>query len=145
MRNDFSCKKFVITKKACIFAHRNRWGNRFRTTSGCGAVRLAHLLWEQGVTSSNLVTPTIKSKREVTKERNSRSASGRCFARSVSGCSAARLARQLRELEVPSSNLGIPTIFPSEPLSNQWLFCFLPRRFSDNPAQITIIFRKDQC
>ncbi len=32
-----------------------------------------------------------------------------------SGCSAARLARQLRELEVPSSNLGIPTNFLSEP------------------------------
>ena len=26
--------------------------------SGCGAVRLAHLLWEQGVGSSNLSTPT---------------------------------------------------------------------------------------
>ena len=42
-----------------------------------------------------------------------------------SGCSAARLARQLRELEVPSSNLGIPTNFLSEPLSDQWLFCLL--------------------
>ncbi len=30
-------------------------------------------------------------------------------ARQQSGCSAVRLARQLRELEVPSSNLGIPT------------------------------------
>ncbi len=26
--------------------------------SGCSAVRLAHLLWEQGVPSSNLGTPT---------------------------------------------------------------------------------------
>ena len=42
-----------------------------------------------------------------------------------SGCSAARLARQLRELEVPSSNLGIPTNFLSEPLSGQWLFYLL--------------------
>ena len=27
-------------------------------TSGCGAVRLAHLLWEQGVGGSNPLTPT---------------------------------------------------------------------------------------
>ena len=26
--------------------------------SGCSAARLAHLLWEQGVASSNLATPT---------------------------------------------------------------------------------------
>jgi hypothetical protein len=26
--------------------------------SGCSAVRLAHLLWEQGVASSNPATPT---------------------------------------------------------------------------------------
>ena len=26
--------------------------------TGCSAVRLAHLLWEQGVTGSNPVTPT---------------------------------------------------------------------------------------
>ncbi len=29
--------------------------------SGCSAVRLAHLLWEQGVASSNLATPTRKA------------------------------------------------------------------------------------
>ena len=29
-----------------------------RKPSGCSAVRLAHLLWEQGVPSSNLGTPT---------------------------------------------------------------------------------------
>ena len=28
--------------------------------SGCSAVRLAHLLWEQGVPGSNPGTPTIK-------------------------------------------------------------------------------------
>ena len=28
-------------------------------SSGCSAVRLAHLLWEQGVPSSNLGTPTM--------------------------------------------------------------------------------------
>lgn len=40
--------------------------------SGCSAVRLAHLLWEQGVTSSNLVTPTIR-KRKFFHGRSSRS------------------------------------------------------------------------
>ena len=28
--------------------------------SGCSAVRLAHLLWEQGVVGSNPATPTIR-------------------------------------------------------------------------------------
>ena len=28
--------------------------------SGCSAVRLAHLLWEQGVPGSNPGTPTVK-------------------------------------------------------------------------------------
>ena len=28
--------------------------------SGCSAVRLAHLLWEQGVVGSNPATPTTK-------------------------------------------------------------------------------------
>ena len=34
-----------------------------------------------------------------------------------SGCSAVRLARQLRELEVPSSNLGIPTKTKANPFA----------------------------
>ena len=34
-----------------------------RELSGCSAVRLAHLLWEQRVASSNLATPTARIKR----------------------------------------------------------------------------------
>ena len=67
-------------------------------TSGCSAVRLAHLLWEQGVTGSNPVTPTDRK---------------HLFR---SGCSAVRLARQLRELEVAGSNPVSPTTQKS-PLS----------------------------
>ena len=47
-----------ITKKDVIlqpfFAENN--------FSGCSAVRLAHLLWEQGVVGSNPATPTYKIK-----------------------------------------------------------------------------------
>ena len=32
--------------------------------SGCSAVRLAHLLWEQGVVGSNPATPTKKQSQE---------------------------------------------------------------------------------
>ena len=32
--------------------------------SGCSAVRLAHLLWEQGVVGSNPATPTKNSSQE---------------------------------------------------------------------------------
>ena len=31
-----------------------------KSDSGCSAVRLAHLLWEQGVVGSNPATPTKK-------------------------------------------------------------------------------------
>ncbi len=84
----FRIKSLPERKKAAIFAPRNRRsirsGNRWRLSrnvpeaprrrirtsdvrpcpppTGCSAVRLAHLLWEQGVTGSNPVTPT-KSKR----------------------------------------------------------------------------------
>ncbi len=34
-------------------------------SSGCSAVRLAHLLWEQGVPGSNPGTPTEKLKRQL--------------------------------------------------------------------------------
>lgn len=42
-----------------------RFGN-----TGCSAVRLAHLLWEQGVEGSNPFTPTQKNQ-GVTIERSS--------------------------------------------------------------------------
>ena len=32
-----------------------------RRVSGCSAVRLAHLLWEQGVEGSNPFTPTVEN------------------------------------------------------------------------------------
>lgn len=38
-----------------------------KSDSGCSAVRLAHLLWEQGVVGSNPATPTIK-RQAVTKK-----------------------------------------------------------------------------
>ena len=68
--------------------------------------------------------------------RSSRSAASRSPFRNISGCSAARLARQLRELEVPSSNLGIPTTFPEKPLRNQWFFISppLPDILRSHPA-----------
>ena len=37
------------------------FSNKF--SSGCSAVRLAHLLWEQGVPGSNPGTPTKKTKK----------------------------------------------------------------------------------
>ena len=67
--------------------------------SGCSAVRLAHLLWEQGVTGSNPVIPTddrLSLFKKVSIETHS-------------GCSAVRLAHQLRELGVTGSNPVIPT------------------------------------
>ena len=45
----------VESKKCSIFAPQKE---KSSTQSGCSAVRLAHLLWEQGVPSSNLGTPT---------------------------------------------------------------------------------------
>ena len=33
-------------------------GSSVKSFSGCSAVRLAHLLWEQGVVGSNPATPT---------------------------------------------------------------------------------------
>ena len=45
---------FANLKNIAIFAPQLRKALQ----SGCSAVRLAHLLWEQGVPSSNLGTPT---------------------------------------------------------------------------------------
>ena len=55
------------SKKGCNFAPHLR-DDRYRASqkieimhqpSGCSAVRLAHLLWEQGVPGSNPGTPTM--------------------------------------------------------------------------------------
>ncbi len=92
-KQKFSSKKFVPNEKTAIFAHRNRKRTKVKAdeqSSRCSAARLAHLLWEQGVPSSNLgisTKPVLES----------------------SGCSAVRLARQLRELEVAGSNPVSPT------------------------------------
>ena len=43
----------VLRKKYIIFV--------IQFETGCSAVRLAHLLWEQGVVSSNPTTPTLQS------------------------------------------------------------------------------------
>ena len=50
-------EKFVFTRKYGIFA-----GEIKRKDSGRSAVRLAHLLWEQGVAGSSPATPTMKIK-----------------------------------------------------------------------------------
>ena len=51
------------------------------TLSGCGAVRLAHLLWEQGVGSSNLSTPTEDNPQLSTQSPSFRGAL--CFVLSI--------------------------------------------------------------
>ena len=38
-------------------------------SSGCSAVRLAHLLWEQGVVGSNPATPTINKDLQINRLR----------------------------------------------------------------------------
>ena len=59
-----SCGNFVVESKKCsIFAPQKE---KSSTQSGCSAVRLAHLLWEQGVPSSNLGTPTIREALQAT-------------------------------------------------------------------------------
>ncbi len=68
-----------ITKISYIFAPRNQivisltvCCGSVRTT-GCGAVRLAHLLWEQGVTGSNPVIPTKQGRNQgAEKEKGQR-------------------------------------------------------------------------
>ncbi len=40
---------------------RHTFASLFSKHSGCSAVRLAHLLWEQGVASSNPATPTSQA------------------------------------------------------------------------------------
>ena len=68
----------------CIFKNSpylcTAFERNFPVRTGCSAVRLAHLLWEQGVVGSNPATLTKK---------------GSSLFTSVSGCSAVRLAHQL--------------------------------------------------
>ena len=54
-----SLQTFAHIKKSRTFASflRNRAIEKIKD-SGCSAVRLAHLLWEQGVVGSNPATPT---------------------------------------------------------------------------------------
>ena len=52
---------FVDSKISRIFASLLR-NKAFNDDSGCSAVRLAHLLWEQGVPGSNPGIPTKKIK-----------------------------------------------------------------------------------
>ena len=48
-------ENLVVEKKMLTFAP-------FLRNTGCSAVRLAHLLWEQGVVGSNPATPTRKKR-----------------------------------------------------------------------------------
>ena len=58
------CQSFFLEKLAriknnlylCIAFEKDTQSNE----TGCSAVRLAHLLWEQGVVGSNPATPTTK-------------------------------------------------------------------------------------
>ena len=80
-----------------------------RIGNGCSAVRLAHLLWEQGVVGSNPATPTKKPPEKDFLRRGSKKREISYGEKYCSGCSAVRLARQLRELEVAGSNPVSPT------------------------------------
>ena len=51
---------FVDSKISRIFASLLR-NKAFNDDSGCSAVRLAHLLWEQGVPGSNPGIPTSEN------------------------------------------------------------------------------------
>ena len=77
--------------------------------TGGSAVRLAHLLWEQGVVGSNPATPTKKPPEKDFLRRGSKKREISYGEKYCSGCSAVRLARQLRELEVAGSNPVSPT------------------------------------
>ena len=59
--NNSTKKKWKkITSNVCTYKKKTYLCIAFeRDTSGCSAVRLAHLLWEQGVVGSNPATPTI--------------------------------------------------------------------------------------
>ena len=46
----------------CIAIEKQWFLIQSKKRTGCSAVRLAHLLWEQGVPGSNPGTPTLKDK-----------------------------------------------------------------------------------
>ncbi len=50
--------QLLETRQAICYTKPRKVHNK-HNTSGCSAVRLAHLLWEQGVGGSNPLTPTI--------------------------------------------------------------------------------------
>ena len=67
--------------------------------SGCSAVRLAHLLWEQGVVGSNPATPTVENKIRVSGETRKR------IIRQLRQAAVAQLVEhQLPKLRVTGSN-----------------------------------------
>ena len=49
---------WVCENHTLAHTHTTNRHRRSHTFSGCSAVRLAHLLWEQGVAGSNPATPT---------------------------------------------------------------------------------------
>ena len=60
-----SGEKVCINKKKGIPLHRFSKKYSNQSDSGCSAVRLAHLLWEQGVVGSNPATPTRKGEDDI--------------------------------------------------------------------------------
>ena len=53
----FFARSILVQQKITKFAPSN-----FENHSGCSAVRLAYLLWEQRVAGSNPATPTVKNR-----------------------------------------------------------------------------------
>ena len=108
MPHFFSIKFGCFRKKLYLCIAIEKQAN-YSIATGCSAVRLAHLLWEQGVVGSNPATPTKKPPEKDFLRRGSKKREISYGEKYCSGCSAVRLARQLRELEVAGSNPVSPT------------------------------------